>query len=141
MVAWLPHLNAFLNAVAALLLVLGWWLIRQRRESAHRLAMLSAFGVSVMFLISYLTYHTAIGGTKTFPKDAGQAVRAIYLAVLVSHSLLAATVPILAVTAIYFAVRDRRHLHRRVARWALPIWLYVSVTGVVVYWMLYHAYG
>ncbi len=141
MIAWLPHLNALLNAIAALLLIAGWCFIRQRREQAHRWMMLSAFSVSTLFLVSYLTYHISIGGSKRFPVEAGQWVRGIYLAILTSHALLAALVPILAVLAIYLALRDRRRAHRLVARWTLPIWLYVSVTGVIVYWMLYHAYG
>ncbi len=135
----LPHINASLNATATLLLLVGYWLIRRGRESAHRRVMLACFAVSVLFLVSYLFYHAQHGSTR-FPLYPPAAVRLFYLTVLLTHVVLAAAVPILAVVTIALALRDRRVAHRRLARWTFPIWLYVSVTGVIVYWMLYHLY-
>lgn len=140
MLEYLPHVNAGLNGLAAILLVVGYVQIKQGREQAHKWTMLSCFGVSVVFLISYLAYHIGIGGGKTFPSDAG-VVRTVYLVILASHALLAAAVPILAVVTIYLGLRDRRAAHRRLAVWTFPIWLYVSITGVIVYLMLYQLYG
>ncbi len=134
----LVHLNAALNATATVLLVTGYVLIRCRRELAHKRVMLSAFGVSAAFLVSYLIYH-GIAGSVRFSGEGN--VRYLYYTVLISHVLLAVTVPFLASGTIYLGLRDRRAAHRRLARWTFPIWLYVSVTGVVVYWMLYHLYG
>lgn len=136
----LPAADACLNAVAATLLIVGYRLIKQRRETAHKRVMLAAFGVSVAFLACYLTYH--IGARLTGRGElhfAGPlAVRLVYLAILVSHVLLAFTVPVLALATIYLGFADRRAAHRRLARWTFPIWLYVSITGVVIYVMLYH---
>lgn len=133
----LPHLNASLNGLAAILLVTGYLLIRQRRELAHRRVMLASFAVSVAFLASYLFYHAQVGSTR-FPQYPPAVIRTFYLIVLFSHIVLAAAVPVLAVITIGFGLLDRRIAHRRLARWTLPIWLYVSITGVVVYLMLYH---
>ncbi len=133
----LPAVNATLNGVAAVLLVVGWALIKQRRERAHRNTMLAAFAVSVVFLVCYLVYHYQVGSVK-FAGPSG--VRAVYLSILFSHIVLAATVPILALITIYLGLKDRRARHRQFARWTFPIWLYVSVTGVVIYVMLYHLY-
>lgn len=137
-----PHLNASLNALATVLLVAGWWLIKRRQERAHQLVMLSAFGVSCAFLASYLYYHIVVkqGVSTPFPKYPPAGVRYVYYAVLVSHIVLAAAVPVLALLAIWFGWRDQRSRHRRIGRIAWPIWLYVSVTGVVVYLMLYQLY-
>lgn len=133
----LPALNATLNGLAAAMLVVGWILIKQRREIAHRNTMLAAFGVSAVFLVSYLVYHYHVGSVKfTGPP----AVRAVYLAILLSHIVLAAAVPVLALITIYLGLTNRRAKHRRFARWTFPIWLYVSITGVVIYVMLYHLY-
>jgi len=130
--------NAILNATATVLLVLGWALIKSRRETAHKWVMISAFVVSIVFLGCYLAYHIQIGGGVPF---AGQgAIRPLYFGILISHVILAATVPVLAGVTIYLGLRDRRDRHRRWAWWALPIWLYVSVTGVVIYLLLYHLY-
>lgn len=135
----LPAVNAALNAAATVLLVIGYALIKQRRETAHRNAMLAAFGVSVAFLASYLTYHFSPGNA--MKKFAGPPpISYVYYAILASHIILAAAVPFLALATIYFGLRDRRERHRRLARWTFPIWLYVSVTGVVIYAMLYHLY-
>ena len=130
----LPTINACLNATAALLLIIGYVLIRQQRRSAHRACMLAAFACSVLFLISYLTYH-AHAGTTRFPGVG--TVRTVYLTILLTHTVLAALVPFLALITLVRALRERFAAHRAIARWTLPIWLYVSVTGVVIYWMLY----
>ncbi len=130
----LPALNALLNSLSALLLVAGYLLIRRGRRTAHRVVMTAAFASSILFLISYLIYH-AETGSRRFAGTG--ALRTAYLAILASHTILAALVPILAVMVLVLALRGRFERHRRLARWTLPIWLYVSVTGVVVYWMLY----
>lgn len=136
-----PHVNASLNAIATVLLVVGFVLIKQGKENAHKWTMLACFGVSVAFLCSYLLYHFGVkGGESTkFPTEYGN-VRYVYLAILVPHIILAAFVPFLALATIYFGLRDRRAAHRRLAKWTFPIWLYVSVTGVIVYLMLYQIY-
>ena len=137
-----PHLNASLNAAATILLVAGWWLIKRRRERAHRAVMLTCFGVSCVFLASYLYFHLVVkqGASTRFPAYPPVGIRFFYYAVLLSHIVLAATVPFLALLAIWFGWRDQRSRHRRIVRFAWPIWLYVSVTGVVVYLMLYQLF-
>src|SRR5579864_3921113 len=130
----LPAVNATLNALSALLLVTGFVLIRNRRWKAHRAVMVTALACSTLFLTSYLTYHAHVGSVH-FP-GTGTA-RIVYFTILISHTLLAATVPILACITVVRAFRRRFSQHKKIARWALPIWLYVSVTGVVVYLMLY----
>ena len=131
----LPALNASLNAVAALLLIAGFGFIRARRVAAHKACMLSAAGVSVLFLISYLYYHANVGLTRF--QTTGW-LRATYFSVLISHTILAALTPPLVVVTLVFALRGRLDRHKRIARFTFPIWLYVSITGVLVYWMLYH---
>lgn len=131
----LPSVNAALNACAAVSLVIGFVLIRQGRRQAHRRAMLTAFGCSVAFLVSYLYYHSQVGSVRF---QGTGIVRHVYFTILISHTVLAALVPFLAVVTLYRAWRERFEQHRALARWTLPIWLYVSVTGIVVYWMLYH---
>ncbi|MGI8784281.1 MAG: DUF420 domain-containing protein [Acidobacteriota bacterium] len=131
----LPAVNAALNATSALLLVLGWFFIRARRIAAHRRCMVAAVCTSTLFLACYLTYHFFAGAT-TF-KGQGW-IRTVYFSILISHTILAvAVVPLVGVT-LFRAWRERFDRHRAVARWTLPIWLYVSVTGVLVYWILYH---
>jgi len=130
----LPTLNAGLNAAAAVLLLTGYRLIRSGNRAAHRAVMVAAFTMSVLFLISYLYYHQQVGSVKF--TGAGP-IRTLYFAILISHSVLAAAVPFLAVATLWRALKGRFEAHRRLARWTLPIWLYVSVTGVAVYWMLY----
>jgi len=130
----LPAVNATLNAIAAALLVVAWVLIRRGRWRAHRNVMLAAVGVSALFLVSYLVYHFEVGSVRF--QGRGPA-RTVYFAVLLTHTVLAAAVPVLAVVTLTRAFRRRFGAHRKIARWTLPIWLYVSVTGVVVYWMLY----
>ena len=139
----LPTVNATLNGLAAVLLVVGWALIKARREQAHKWTMLAAFAVSCVFLACYLTYHYMLKSRYNIsgvPFEGPPNVRAAYLAMLFTHVVLAACVPFLAGATIYLGLRDRRQQHRQLARWTLPIWLYVSVTGVLVYALLYHVY-
>jgi uncharacterized membrane protein YozB (DUF420 family) len=130
--------NATLNGIAAILLVIGYALIKRHRERAHKWVMLAAFAVSIAFLACYLTYHIIIGGGVKFQGTG--PIRPIYFGLLISHVLLAMTVPFLATITIYLGLKNRRRAHRRIARWTYPIWLYVSITGVVIYVMLYHLY-
>jgi putative membrane protein len=130
----LPTLNAALNAASAALLLVGWLLIRAGRRDAHRRTMTAALTCSALFLVSYLAYHAQVGSVRF--RGTG-ALRTLYLAVLLTHTVLAAAVAPLAVTVFVLARRGRFPTHRKLARWTLPLWLYVSVTGVVVYVMLY----
>ena len=130
----LPALNAILNATSACLLVYGWTLIRRRRIEQHRRVMIAAFCVSIAFLISYLIYHAQVGSVR-FQRTG--TIRTVYLSILLTHTVLAAAVPFLAVLSLWRGLKGNYDRHRAIARWTLPIWLYVSVTGVVVYWMLY----
>ena len=130
----LPTLNAFLNGASAVLLVVGWTLIRRKNREAHRRVMTAALACSALFLTSYLVYHAQVGSVR-FPGTG--AVRTLYLSILAFHTVLAAAVAPMAVTAFVLASRGRFEKHRRLARWTFPIWLVVSVTGVVVYVMLY----
>jgi uncharacterized membrane protein YozB (DUF420 family) len=131
----LPTLNAILNATAALLLIAGYLNIRAGRRDTHRKLMFAAFCTSFLFLISYLVYHAQVGSV---PFRHTGWIRPVYFSILISHTLLAAAVPFLAVITLYRALRGRFERHRAIARITLPIWLYVSVTGVAVYLMLYH---
>lgn len=130
-------MNASLNAIATVLLIVGYVCIRQRRIAAHRAAMIAAFATSVLFLISYLIYH-AHAGSRPFPGQGN--IRVIYFVILISHIVLAATIPPLAGVTLWRAYRRRFDRHMKIARWTLPLWLYVSITGIVVYWMLYQLY-
>lgn len=130
----LPTLNAALNATSAVLLTSGYLMIRRRRIGAHRALMIGAWVVSVMFLASYTVYHV-FAGSKAYP--GGGPLRLVYFAILISHVVLAAAVLPLAITTLVRALAGRFDAHRRIARWTLPVWMYVSVTGVVVYVMLY----
>jgi uncharacterized membrane protein YozB (DUF420 family) len=133
-VADLPALNAALNASAAALLALGYVLIRSGRRDAHRRVMLLALATSALFLASYLVYHFQVGSVR-FTRSG--TIRTVYLTILATHTVLAAAiVPLVAVT-VARALRGRFADHRRLARVTLPLWGYVSVTGVVIYWMLY----
>jgi len=133
----LPGLNAILNSLSAVLLIAGYGLIRRKRIRAHRACMFAAFVTSTLFLISYLTYHYHHGSTRF----QGQGwVRPVYFAILITHTTLAAVIVPFALTTLYRATRGSFARHARVARWTLPIWLYVSVTSVVVYLMLYQLY-
>ena len=130
----LPPLNAILNSTATVLLLIGHSKIKQHKIEQHRRLMIAAFSVSVLFLISYLTYHYEAGVVR-FAKPG--AVRIVYLCILATHTVLAAIVPFLAIITLVLGLRRRDAKHRRIARWTYPIWLYVSVTGVIVYLLLY----
>ena len=130
----LPHLNAALNSISTVLLIAGWALIRARRIPQHRLCMIAAVVTSALFLTSYVIYH-ANAGSKPFPGTG--AIRAVYFAILIPHVILAAvSLPFILVTFARGLRRDDAR-HRRIARWTMPVWLFVSVTGVIVYVMLY----
>ena len=131
----LPTVNATLNTISTVLLTIGFLMIRRRKIIAHRNCMIAAFVVSGLFLTSYLIYHYHAGST---PFEGTGWIRSVYFAVLIPHIILAATILPLALITLYLALRKRFTKHRRIARWTLPIWLYVSVTGIIVYWMLYH---
>ncbi len=135
--SYFPALDATLNAASALLLTLGYFFIRNKKVRAHKICMLSAFATSTIFLICYLWYHYHRGVTR-FPRQGG--LRAFYLMLLGSHTVLAVVIVPLVLITVYRAWRGWFGRHKRIARWTLPLWLYVSVTGVVVYWMLYHLY-
>jgi protein SCO1/2/putative membrane protein len=132
--SFLPALNAVLNTTAAALLAWGWTLIRRGHREKHRRVMLAAFATSVLFLTSYLVYHAQAGSVR-FQKTG--PIRTVYLTILLTHTVLAAAVAPLALVTLTRALKGRFESHRAIARWTLPIWLYVSVTGVVVYLMLY----
>lgn len=132
--ASLPALNAGLNTTTTLLILLGFWLIKQKAWTGHALCMTLAMITSTLFLISYLTYH-AHHGTTHF---TGQGwIRPVYFSILITHTILAVVIVPMVLRTFYFALKGRFDRHRRLARWTFPLWLYVSVTGVVIYWMLY----
>lgn len=136
-ISLLPHLNALLNSTSAILLVSGFLMIRRHRVKAHRNCQISAVITSTLFLASYLTYHYYHGTTRF----GGQGiVRPIYFTILISHTILAIVIVPLVLLTLYRAARADFAGHRRIARWTLPIWLYVSVTGVLVYLLLYQIY-
>ena len=136
-IADLPAVNATLNGLSAVLLSIGYVLIRRGRIAQHRAVMLTAFCTSVLFLVSYLVYHAHVL-SKHFPGEG--PIRLLYFGILGSHTILAATVPVLAIITLSRGLSARYDRHRAIARWTLPIWLYVSITGVVVYFMLYKLY-
>lgn len=130
----LPAVNATLNAISTVFLTVGWLFIRQRQIDRHRLCMLGAFTTSALFLTSYVVYHANVGSVSF----TGQgAIRIIYFAILITHVILAAAILPLALMTLSRALSRRFDRHRKIARWTLPLWLYVSVTGVVIYFMLY----
>jgi len=133
-----PALNAALNGASAVLITVGRALIGRKQVRLHRACMIAAVSMSSLFLISYLYYHAHVGSVH-FP---GQGwVRPVYFTILISHTLLAATVVPLVLFSLSYGLRSRFDRHRRISRWTFPVWLYVSVTGVVVYIMLYQIYG
>jgi putative membrane protein len=134
----LPVVNATLNGTSAVLLVLAYRAIRMREIDRHRRLMLSAAATSAVFLVTYLYYHAHVGSVR-FPGHG--PVRTLYFAILISHTILAAAIVPLVLRTLYLGLRRRDATHRRIARWTLPLWLYVSVTGVVIYVMLYRLYG
>jgi len=133
----LPAVNATLNGISAILLVIGYALIRQRRIAQHRRVMISAFATSTLFLICYVIYHANVGSK---PFTGQGTVRSVYFFILITHIVLAALVPPMALVTLIRGLRARYDKHAKLARWTLPIWLYVSVTGVIVYVMLYQMY-
>jgi uncharacterized membrane protein YozB (DUF420 family) len=136
-IPFLPHFNAALNTTSALLLLSGYRFIRRGQILAHRNCQVTAVVTSTLFLISYLTYHYYHGATRF----AGQGfVRPLYFTILTTHTILAVVIVPLILITLYRAARRDFIRHRRIARWTLPLWLYVSVTGVIVYLMLYHLY-
>jgi uncharacterized membrane protein YozB (DUF420 family) len=134
-VSQLPSLNAALNALSAILLIAGYLFIKSRNIKAHKTCMLAAFASSVFFLISYLVYHYQVGSV---PFKGQGSIRLVYFTILLTHTVLATAVVPLALVTLFRALKERFDRHRRIARWTLPIWFYVSVTGVIVYAMLYH---
>ena len=136
MISLLPSINATLNALSAVLLVWGYLLIRRKQIARHRKVMLTAFATSCVFLVCYVVYHAQVGSVPFHHE--GTTLRTVYLSILFTHTVLAATVPVLAIITLRRGLAARYDKHRKIARWTLPIWLYVSVTGVVVYVMLYH---
>jgi uncharacterized membrane protein YozB (DUF420 family) len=133
----LPAVNAALNATSALLLVSGYRFIRRRRITAHKICMGAALATSTLFLLSYLSYHYHIG---SMPFRGQGWIRPLYFTLLISHTSLAAVIVPLAIITLYRAWKAQFTRHVRIARWTLPIWLYVSITGVVIYWMLYQLF-
>lgn len=130
----LPAVNATLNAMSFILLTIGYYFIKNSNEKAHKTLMLSALSVSILFLVSYLTYHFNVGSVR-YTKQGW--VRPVYFTILSTHTILAIIlVPMVTVTLIR-ALKERFDRHRRIAKWTLPVWMYVSITGVVVYMMLY----
>jgi uncharacterized membrane protein YozB (DUF420 family) len=130
----LPAVNATLNATAAVLLTAGWVLIRAGRRQAHRAAMLAAVGVSALFLLSYVVYHANAGSR---PYQGTGPIRAVYFAILITHIILAAAIVPMVLVTLWRALKGRFDHHARLARVTLPLWFYVSVTGVIIYAMLY----
>src|ERR1700730_7185234 len=138
-IAFLPTLNAILNATSGILIVIGYRFIRRGRIAAHRACMIGAVTSSTLFLISYLVYHVGFKAGVTRFRGTG-LVRALYFTILVSHTLLAVTIVPFIIVTLTRALRGQFLRHRTVARWTFPMWLYVSITGVVVYLMLYHIF-
>ncbi len=136
----LPWVNAILNGTSAVLLILGYAAIRGRRVGVHQTCMLTALAVSIAFLCSYLYYHLAVRHGQPTRFQGTGAVRPAYFTLLLTHTILAAVAAPLALVTAYLGLRGRYQGHKKLARWTLPIWLYVSVTGVVIYWMLYRLY-
>jgi len=133
-IADLPGVNAILNATSAVLLAAGWAFIQSGRRRAHTVCMISALATSALFLACYLVYHYFHGSTR-FPGTG--VLRTVYLTILLTHTVLAIVILPMIAKAVWHAARREWDRHRRIARWTLPLWLYVSVTGVVIYWMLY----
>jgi uncharacterized membrane protein YozB (DUF420 family) len=131
----LPALNAALNGLAAIWLAAGYVMIRRGRTNAHRFCMLAAVATSALFLVSYLVYHAQAGSTRF---ASGGWIRPVYFTILLTHTVLAAVIVPLVLVTLVRALKRRFVPHRRIARWTWPLWIYVSVTGVVIYFMLYH---
>ncbi len=133
----LPHFQASMNTVSTILLLTGFYFIKNDNRSAHMKCMISALGTSSLFLVSYLTYHYYAGTTRF----GGEGwIRPVYFTILLTHTILAIAIVPLVLVTVWRAAKGRFETHRKIARWTLPIWLYVSVTGVIIYCMLYHLY-
>jgi uncharacterized membrane protein YozB (DUF420 family) len=130
----LPAVNATLNGTSAILLSMGYYFIRRKNIPAHKRCMLAAFGTSLLFLTSYLVYHSQVGSVRF---TGTGWIRGLYFTILTSHTLLAATIVPLAIITLSRAWKARFEKHKRIARWTLPLWFYVSITGVIIYCMLY----
>ncbi len=130
-----PVINATLNGVSGVLLLVGHWFIQKRRIAAHRATMITAVITSALFLMSYLYYHAHVGSVRFQGKGWS---RPVYFTILISHVVLAAVIVPLVIITLTRALRERFDRHRAIARWTYPLWLYVSITGVLVYFMLYH---
>jgi uncharacterized membrane protein YozB (DUF420 family) len=130
----LPAVNATLNATAAVLLMIGWTLIRRGRVAQHRKVMIAAFATSCVFLVSYLVYHAQVGSVR-FTKQG--PIRVVYLTILLTHTILAAAIVPMVLMSLSRGLKGQVVRHRAIARWTMPLWLYVSITGVIVYLMLY----
>ena len=133
-VSVLPTINAFLNGISASLLAAGYLCIRKGRVGAHRAFMVAAFAVSTLFLCSYVYYHVKVG---SIPFSGQGWIRPVYFTILISHILLAFLLLPLALTTLFRAFRSEFDRHRKIARWTFPVWMYISLTGVTIYWMLY----
>jgi len=133
----LPHIQATLNLTAVSLMMVGYYYIRKQNKAAHRACMIAALVVSTLFLVAYLYYHFEVGNVKF----AGQGIiRPIYFSILASHILLAALIVPLILVTVSYAFREQFTKHRRIARWTLPLWIYVSITGIIVYLLAFHLY-
>jgi len=130
----LPTLNAILNSTSAILVVVGVYFIKRKNITAHKRCIFAAIGVSVIFLMSYLVYHFQVGSVRF---DGNAPIRTLYLAILLSHTILAVVIVPLILRSAYLGFKNRFDEHRRITKWTYPLWIYVSVTGVVVYLMLY----
>jgi uncharacterized membrane protein YozB (DUF420 family) len=136
-IPYLPHFQALLNTAATLLLATGYYFIRNAKPGLHRACMAAALVISSLFMVSYLTYHARVG----YMPFAGQGIiRPFYFTLLASHVILAAVIVPLVLTTVFFAIRGNFNRHPRIARWTLPLWLYVSVSGVVIYILGFHIY-
>ncbi len=129
-----PAFNALLNGISALLLFSGYWFIRHKEVFKHRVCMVSAFLISTVFLVSYLLYHYQVGSVRFM---GGGWLRTVYFTILLTHTVLAIVIVPMILRTFFLAIRNRFEEHRRLARWTFPLWAYVSVTGVLIYGMLY----
>jgi uncharacterized membrane protein YozB (DUF420 family) len=139
----LPTINASLNGLSAVFLTIGYILIKRGRKDAHRNCMVAALITSTIFLVCYVTYHELLRrttGSHGTPFSGQGIIRTVYFTILISHIILAVAIVPMVITTVVYAIRKRWESHKRVARWTWPIWMYVSVTGVIVYVMLYHLF-
>ncbi|HXI04163.1 MAG TPA: DUF420 domain-containing protein [Candidatus Saccharimonadales bacterium] len=138
LIGFLPHLNGTLNGVSFVFLSAGYVFIKKRKIAAHRACMLTALGASILFLVSYVTYH-AEAGSRHFPGTG--IIRPVYFFILITHVILAAVIVPMAIVTVRRAFREQFDRHRAIARWTWPLWIYVSATGLIVYFLLYHLYA